>query len=165
VITYHRGDATDPQLDGEVAIVHILSDSPNGHYDAGFAKALGQRHPAARDRFKLWAAGNPDSGTHRQFQLGASQWVAVGHDISQPWWARWVINMVAQHGLRSKTNPHPLDLDALDQCLGFVAGSALGPIVMPRIGCGLAGGDWDTEVEPLIGRHLGGHDVHVYDLS
>jgi len=36
---------------------------------------------------------------------------------------------------------------------------------MPRIGCGLAGGDWHT-VEAIIGRTLcaGGVPVHVYDL-
>jgi hypothetical protein len=36
---------------------------------------------------------------------------------------------------------------------------------MPRIGCGLAGGNWD-QIEPLLEEHLAlaGFDVPVYDL-
>jgi O-acetyl-ADP-ribose deacetylase (regulator of RNase III) len=39
-------------------------------------------------------------------------------------------------------------------------------IHMPRIGCGLAGGDW-REIEPVIQDELAGrnHDVTVYDLA
>lgn len=165
MITYHTGDATRPDLDGQVTVVHILSDSPKGHYDAGFAKNLAERHPQARSRFKAWAQGRP-SGTARPFRLGAVQWVGVGHDVARttPWWERWVVNMVAQHGLRSATNPHPLDLVALDECLRAVAVDTIGPIAMPRIGCNLAGGTW-TEVEPVIDATLTDHDVHVYDLE
>ena len=38
-------------------------------------------------------------------------------------------------------------------------------IHMPRIGCGLAGGNWD-QIEPLLEEHLAmaGFDVRVYDL-
>jgi hypothetical protein len=34
---------------------------------------------------------------------------------------------------------------------------------MPRIGCGLAKGDWD-QVEPLIQESLGDIPVYVYDF-
>ena len=36
---------------------------------------------------------------------------------------------------------------------------------MPRIGCGLAGGNWD-QIEPLLEEHLAmaGFDVRMYDL-
>jgi O-acetyl-ADP-ribose deacetylase (regulator of RNase III) len=38
-------------------------------------------------------------------------------------------------------------------------------ICMPRIGCGLGGATWETEVEPIITRQLveRGFEVHVYD--
>jgi hypothetical protein len=35
---------------------------------------------------------------------------------------------------------------------------------MPRIGCGLAGGDWST-VEKIINDSLPDIDVYVYDLN
>lgn len=166
MITYHVGDATQPDLEGNVTIAHILSDSPKGHYDAGFAKNLAEVHPAARYRFQLWAKGLEGSGTQRPFKLGALQFVGVGHDLgaTHRWNDRWVANMVAQHGLRSPTNPHPLDLDALDQCLRFLAEWTRGPIAMPRIGCNLAGGTWE-EVGPIVEATLADHDVHVYDLD
>jgi hypothetical protein len=167
VITYHIGDATQPDLDGVATIAHILSDSPQGHYDAGFAKALAVRHPRAQARFRAWAQNDHIlAGTARSFRLGAVQWVGVGHDLgrSHRFGDRWVANMVAQHGLISPTNPHPLDLDALDLCLRHLADETRGPIVMPRIGCQRGGGTWD-EVEPLIEAALKAHDTHVYDLG
>jgi hypothetical protein len=168
VITYHVGDATRPELDGTITIAHILSDGPRGAYDAGFAKNLAARHPEAQERFKAWAQGRTDdAGTARPFTLGAIQWVGVGHDLGRThrFSDRWVANMVAQHGLRSKTNPHPLDLDALELCLRQLGDDVRGPIAMPRIGCHLGGGNWDDEVGPLIEAALKIHDVHVYDLK
>jgi O-acetyl-ADP-ribose deacetylase (regulator of RNase III) len=167
VITYHVGDATQPDLDGVVTIAHVLSDCREGYFDAGFAKAIAARHPRAQTRFKNWARGDHLlANTARSFQLGAVQWVGVGYDLgrSHRFGDRWVANMVAQHGLRSATNQHPLDLDALSLCLLDVAVEARGPIAMPRLGCGLAGGNWD-EVEPVIDAALKANDVHVYDLD
>lgn len=161
MITYHVGDATRPDGDGEIAIVHVLSD--RGVYGKGFALALAERHPRAKTRFQLWHKGDPDSGTHRAFRVGAVQWCAVGEDLHRPPWHRWVVNMVAQRGLRSSHNVHPLDLAALHECLQHVGEHARGPIVMPRIGCELAGGNWG-EVEPIIAEHLTHQDVRVYDL-
>jgi O-acetyl-ADP-ribose deacetylase (regulator of RNase III) len=165
VITYHIGDATQPDLDGVVTIAHILSNSRNGHYDAGFAKAVAVRYPRAQTRFKEWARNEPLNGTKRSFRLGAVQWVGVGYHLGRThrFGDRWVANMVAQQGLISPTNPHPLDLDALTLCLCQLADEVRGPIAMPRIGCQRGGGTWD-EVEPIIDVALRDHDVHVYDL-
>jgi hypothetical protein len=75
--------------------------------------------------------------------------------------------MVAQHGYVSPGNPVAIRYDALAQCLSTLAGRlAEGMTIhMPRIGCGLAGGNWD-QVEPLLDNHLAraGFDVWVYDL-
>lgn len=164
MITEHVGDATQPELKGRIAIVHILSDT--GAYEKGFAKAVAERHPLARTRYKQWAQ-RYDSGTHHTFKLGAIQWVGVGHDLGRThrFSDRWVINMVAQHGLRSATNPHPIDYTALDQALAHVAADHTDEtLVMPRIGCHLAGGTWD-QVGPLVENRLGELDVHVYDLA
>jgi hypothetical protein len=78
-----------------------------------------------------------------------------------------VANMVAQHGYVSRANPVAIHYDALAQCLSELASRLEeGTIIhMPRIGCGLAGGNWD-QIEPLLEEHLAtaGFDVWVYDL-
>jgi hypothetical protein len=99
--------------------------------------------------------------------LGAIQWVGVGRETSRSaaWFDRWVVNMVAMRGLRSGSHRHPLDLDALRICLATLA-KEIGrddPLVIPRIGCGLAGGTWE-EVEPIIEETLVRVDVNVFDL-
>jgi O-acetyl-ADP-ribose deacetylase (regulator of RNase III) len=77
----------------------------------------------------------------------------------------WVANMMAQKGLRSRSNPIPLRLYALAECLATLKMKTTGRSVhMPRIGCGLAGGTW-SNVEPIIARELAGVDVYVYDLK
>lgn len=156
------GDATDPPIKGSFVIAHILSDT--GKYGKGFAQAIATRYPGAKRKFQAWFEGDL-SLTRSPFELGAVQWCAVGHELDRKasWDARWVANMVAQHGLRSQKNPHPLDLPALQKCLVELSTSKW-PVVMPRIGCGLAGGSWE-EVEPIIEACLSDLDVFVYDLK
>ena len=78
-----------------------------------------------------------------------------------------VANMVAQHGYVSRANSVAIRYDALAQCLAKLAVQiGQGTLIhMPRIGCGLAGGNWDR-IEPLLEEHLAmaGFDVRVYDL-
>lgn len=56
-----------------------------------------------------------------------------------------VVNCYTQYTFKTKENPNPLNLAALDLCLvklnGIYAGKVLG---LPWMGCGLAGGDIDT---------------------
>lgn len=153
MISYRVGDATNPDFDGPYVIAHVLSDT--GAYGAGFAAAVAERYPEAKVRFQQWAAG---AAGRTRLRLGHVHLALVS-----PTDERTVANMVAQHGLRSSRNPHPLDLDALAKCLDQVAALHFDQIAMPRIGCGLAGGTWD-EVEPLVAQSLRERDVHVYDL-
>ena len=80
-----------------------------------------------------------------------------------------VINMVAQRGiLRDIKDPPPIRYDSLQKCLDSVRGVAKyfeASVHMPRIGCGLAGGEWDI-VERLIQQTLIRDSVEtfVYDL-
>lgn len=154
MFTYHIGDATQPDLDGPYVIAHILSDA--GAYGAGFAAAVANRYPEAKRQFQRWASGH--AGKVR-LRLGAVHFVDV-----DPAEERYVANMVAQHGLISRSNPHPLDLSALTTCLHQVAAFAIEQIAMPRIGCRLGGGTWH-EVEPVVASTLRERDVHVYDLN
>lgn len=165
MITYQVGDATIPDIEGPLVIAHICNDV--GRFGAGFAQAVAKRYPTARHMYLNWYDG-VSRITGKAMELGAVQWCPVGRDIGRMAGDRWVVNMVAQHGTRSKTNPRPLDLDALTACLRNLNQSSYVseldvPIVMPRIGTGLAGGTWD-EIEPIIAEQLTYQDVRVYDL-
>lgn len=156
MITYLKGDATNPQVLGNKVIVHICNDI--GGWGAGFVKALSAKWSAPEKAYRAWH----DMGFYfgRKFQLGQIQIIPVEGFTS-------VANMVAQRGLISKDNPKPLDVVALQQCLQLVGNYAYimnASVHMPRIGCGLAGGNWEEDVLPLIEEQLDGIDVYVYDL-
>lgn len=155
-ITYLRGDATCPQAKGPKIICHICNDI--GGWGKGFVLALSKRWKQPESEYRAWYAERRD----RCFAQGAVQFVPVESTI-------WVANMIGQHGLKTGSSGPPIRYDAVRQCLLKVAEKAreLGASVhMPRIGCGLAGGQW-TKIEPLITEQLLFSDipVTVYDID
>ncbi len=151
-ISYLIGDATAPQGRGPGVIAHVCNDS--GGWGKGFVLALSRRWPEPEAAYRRWA------GSGQDFVLGMVQLVQVEDHLR-------VANMVAQHSYVSRTNPVAIRYDALAQCLSKLAGRIEeGTLIhMPRIGCGLAGGNWD-QIEPLLDEHLStaGFDIRVYDL-
>lgn len=154
-IVYVQGDATDPVGSGPRLIVHVCNDV--GKWGKGFVLAISKR----------WAA--PEQAYQRLFGGGAApvlgevQFVSVGAQLQ-------VVNMIAQHGVRraNAKAPPPIRYDALRTALARVAQEALAQaasVHMPRIGCGLAGGQWAL-VEPIIEQTLieAAIPTTVYDL-
>ncbi len=79
----------------------------------------------------------------------------------------WVANVVGQRGIRTGVKGVPVRYEAIAEGLTAVAAKAAGlgaSVHMPRIGCGLAGGQW-SRVEPLIAERVvaRGIPVTVYD--
>jgi O-acetyl-ADP-ribose deacetylase (regulator of RNase III) len=77
----------------------------------------------------------------------------------------WVANMVAQRGTKRGSSGPPIRYGAVGKCLEKVAEKAVelaASVHMPRIGCGLAGGDW-SRVEPLVEEFLCSWGVAVTD--
>ena len=77
--------------------------------------------------------------------------------------------MLGQRGTKRGSSGPPIRYDALASCLASVSAKALelgASVHMPRIGCGLAGGDW-AKVEPLIDDQLCARAiaVTVYDFE
>jgi len=108
---------------------------------------------------KRWSKPEAEYRALKARVLGSIQIVPVDGSIA-------VVNMIAQHGVRSATCRHPLDLQALTLCLKKVAIEAKkhnASIHMPRIGCGLGGGDWRNEVLPIIEQELSELEINVYD--
>jgi O-acetyl-ADP-ribose deacetylase (regulator of RNase III) len=154
-ITYTTGDATEPRGAGPKFICHVCNDV--GAWGAGFVLAISRRWRQPEKHYRAWHAGRRDN----DFDLGAVQFVEVESGL-------WIANMVAQTGLHTTKSGPPIRYDALALCLERVANQAVrlsATVHMPRIGCGLAGGEW-SEVEPLIVESLcrRGVAVTVYDL-
>lgn len=150
-----RGDATRPRGVGERVIVHVCNDA--GRWGRGFVVALSRRWPEAEARYRAWFRGDEAL----PFELGQVQFVCVSDQL-------WIANLIGQHGLRRRGAPSPIRYDALRTGLATLAQFALArgaSVHMPRIGVGLAGGDWlDVSrivLDELVARGL---NVTVYDL-
>lgn len=151
-VRYLEGDATRPVGEGPKVIAHICNDL--GGWGAGFVLAVSKRWPSPEASYRAWHRAGEG------FALGETQLVEVEPEL-------WVANMVAQKGVRPSQEGPPIRYDALDACLARLSSeaSARGASVhMPRIGCGLAGGEWGR-VEPIVRRQLTerGVAVFVYD--
>jgi O-acetyl-ADP-ribose deacetylase (regulator of RNase III) len=135
-VRYVVGDATEPIGDGIKFICHIVNDV--GAWGAGFTAALDRKWPELGDKYEEWS-------TEETFKLGRFRAYGVNGDTV-------VLNLLAQHGLRSAERPCVVDYRALAECMLRVrvaremAGASLH---MPKIGTGLAGGDW-SKIAPLV---------------
>lgn len=156
-IRYVMGDATQPSAVGNKIIAHVCNDV--GKWGKGFVLALRARFPQSEHAYRSWHMQMTGPGSP-PFELGQVQAVQVAEDLL-------IVNMIAQHDVASRTNVHPLDYVALEACLNKLADLALltkASVHMPRIGCGLGGGEWTT-VETIIMRTLVAKNVAtvVYD--
>jgi O-acetyl-ADP-ribose deacetylase (regulator of RNase III) len=154
-IAYLQGDATCPAAEGARILAHVCNDE--GKWGAGFVLAVSRRWKEPEEKYREWFRREPKP------QLGQVQFVDVAAGLT-------VANMIGQHGVRrGKAGPPPIRYDALATALRTVAEAAsarTATVHMPRIGAGLAGGNWE-EIEPLIKDALvsQGIEVFVYDLA
>jgi len=155
-INYLVGDATRPLTSGNKIIAHICNDI--GAWGKGFVLALSKLSPEPERAYRVWY----EMRKQNDFALGAVQFVAVSPEIV-------IANMIGQHGIRKTGGNPPIRYDAVEKALETVGKKALereASVHLPRIGCGLAGGEWD-KIEPLIEKQIcdKGVTVFVYDLA
>ena len=149
-IVYKVGDVLEiNNTDICIIIPHICNDM--GKWGAGFTGNLSKKSKKPEQCYR-----------NNQNNLGEVNIVNIGFN-------KYIANMIAQHGVRSKINKSPIDYNALEQCLlrlSTIAKYMKSEIHMPRIGTGFAGGDWNT-IENLIIKILCNEDikVFVYDLK
>lgn len=156
---YVVGDAVHPVGTGQKLLVHLCNDI--GAWGRGFVLPLAERFPETARRYKAWASGKDPS----PFALGQVQFVEVLADLT-------VANLIGQHEIARKGRQlaqPPVRYEAIREGLGHVRQEARrlsASIHMPRIGAGLAGGDWAV-IEAIIDEELvdQGLDVTVYDLA
>lgn len=149
-INYVRGDATAPQGEGIKIICHVCNNI--GAWGAGFVLALS----------KKWVEPEAHYRSMVEYRLGDVEIVSVDNNI-------YVANMIAQKDVMSNLgdndNP-PIRYYAINEAMYKVnefAKKNNASIHMPRIGCGLAGGDWN-KIEDIL-RRVTTVPVTVYDLS
>ncbi len=154
-IRYIEGDATEPVGSGLKIVAHICNDI--GKWGKGFVLSISHRWKEP-ERIYREAFRHPPLPV-----LGDVQFVSVSNTIT-------VANMIAQHGtaIRNGSAP-PIRYEAVRAGLSKLADRALttgSSVHMPRIGCGLAGGEW-SKIEPIIAETLAdkGIEVIVYNYS
>jgi len=160
MIRYVKGDATRPWGDDPKIIVHCCNNE--GRWGRGFVKALTRRWPDTENAYRLWfKTGRCLDGRVQalgDFALGSVQFIEVETQL-------WVANLIGQHGVRSAGYKKPIRYEAIQSGLfkvNFQARLHRASVHMPRMGAGLAGGDW-SRIEPIIARELS-VSVTVYDL-
>jgi len=187
VIEYLKGDATSPCKTGGIRIIaHVCNNA--GGWGRGFVVSLSNKWEEPMKKYKEWYnsldtkhSGRPvmvhRSGTSTRMPLGEIQVVPVKDEYG----TILVVNMIAQHNFKCAENSVALRYQALADCLRkldewiksykLVKSIMIRPklveevsIHMPRIGCGLAGGQWE-KVQLLIDAMLFNYDVFVYDLE
>jgi O-acetyl-ADP-ribose deacetylase (regulator of RNase III) len=155
-IHYLKGDATAPQAAGNKIIAHICNDA--GGWGRGFVLAISKRWTTPEESFRDWYRNRAQN----DFALGSIQIVQVGSFLH-------IANMIGQHGIVHTSSGPPIRYEALRSCLEklqVAARELRASVHMPRIGAGLAGGNWDL-VESIILETLiaGGVTVYVYDFE
>ena len=153
MIKYVKGDATRPVGDGDKIICHICNNI--GAWGAGFVLALSARWKEPERHYREWYA------RENTLKLGDVQFIQVEDDVI-------VTNMIAQDNLLTSSNTIPVQYDAVEMCLrqvAYIAKKQGASVHMPRIGCGLGGGEW-SRIEDIVQRTLLEDDVPVtvYDL-
>jgi O-acetyl-ADP-ribose deacetylase (regulator of RNase III) len=152
-ISYITGDATTPIGSGNRIIPHCCNDQ--GYWNAGFVKALSRRWPQPERAYRRWANGQEAF----PFALGAVQFVRVAAGLC-------VANIIGQSGIRTRnaSSLPPIRYEAVRVGLERVRELALthkASIHMPRMGAGLAGGDWAL-ISEIIEAELCRHGLEVY---
>lgn len=160
MIEYKVGNIFDFNGVKKVSPVYILHICNNaGRWGAGFVKSLSAVNKIPEERYRrLCTELGLTRGSETKLPLGISQFVHFPlSDLT-------VVNMVAQV-MGYQNNIPPIRYDALTMCLTTVANHAPqnAVITMPKIGAGLAGGNW-SRIADIIEKTLVGRRVIVYEL-
>lgn len=174
-VTYVVGDVTRPltvlgwrdptrqvgSYERNVIVAHACNNG--GGWGAGVSGAIGRRWPTAERWYRDMFLGGA-------LRPGDVQCVPVPTSVNERRFIS-VANLIVCRAVRrdpgdwlTRVNLEWLLL-ALDN-LTAVARAEEADVHMPRIGCGLAGGDWARDVEPIVQQTLirAGVSVFVYDL-
>jgi O-acetyl-ADP-ribose deacetylase (regulator of RNase III) len=147
MVKYVKGDLFDTTCD-------IIAHGCNciGAFGAGVAYMVAQNYPKAKDYYM-------DKFQEDGWKLGDVQMV-MQRD------GKYLANCATQDGIFPRNVIHA-DYDAIRLCMEKVKHFAKDKglsIAIPKIGAGLAGGDWNT-IEGILNDVFSDYDVTVYYLG
>lgn len=159
-LNYVTGDATAPKGTGIKVIAHCCNDV--GAWGAGFVMALSRKCTNPEMQYRKWSRGElPNDIPFKQGQVRLASFMGSVNTM--------VANIIGQSGCGDTFGFAPVRYEALEE--GFIRlremmVDATWSLHMPRIGCGLAGGEWQ-KIEDLLTRVFKDTDVEitVYDFA
>ncbi len=153
-IKYIKGDATEPIIsEGKYSVICHCCNAI-GAWGKGFVVPLGKKYPKAKEKyFEFIKASNKDN------RLGSVSFAKVTDNII-------VANIIGQYDIYPKNGKIPLDYEALEKGFNLVIEmfnmhNMPLTIHMPKIGCGLAGGDWN-KVKDIINNTFIKNNIETY---
>ncbi len=152
MIIYEKGDVLKSEA-------NIIAHGVNcvGGFGAGIAGQIAKKHPIVKKEYlsKFYSD---------DWKLGEVQYVEIeysGVDV-----VKFIANCSTQIDYKPKGILH-CDYEALETCMNNLKCTCLNnnyTLAMPKIGCGLAGGNWELVsriIENVFGDDM---DVFVYEL-
>merc|ERR1711920_278007 len=142
---------------GKKIIAQICNDS--GRWGKGFVMAITDtwgKHPGKL--YRRWHK----NGAEAEFGLGRVQLIKLTETLA-------LANIIGQSGIKTGSKGSPVRYEAIQLGLDAVclyAVSVGASIHMPRIGSGLAGGEW-PRIEMIVSSMTRQHgvDIYVYEYS
>lgn len=137
-------------------------------FGAGFAASIAAKYPEVKANYHMLGK------SFLKHNLGHAQILKIKEDPKYKH-SIYVVNMIAQNGIKSQSNPRPLNYAALTKSMiqvshyiqmktGFVNKTENVEIHAPKFGSGLAGGNWNF-LSDLIEDIWGKFFVTVYNYS
>ncbi|CAM6003934.1 unnamed protein product [Sphagnum balticum] len=146
MIVYKQGDILESD---EKRIAHGCNCS--GGFGSGFAKAVAARYPSVRESYL-------HRYNTRGWKLGEVQLLGLGDGSG-----RELANCATQQRYGSPTEGPYVSYPAIRQVIKNLVQSWPSGFAIPKIGAGLAGGNWDI-ISKIIEEESGAVEVRVYVL-
>lgn len=177
-IKYIKGDATEPVAIEGYATVICHCCNAFGAWGRGFVIPLGLKYPKAKKEYMTLCATFQDSNEKRNELMGEvvlseiSKYLYVANIIGQYYYSTGQREFASHLDVKPEYMPTKdgrfINYDAIRRGFHQLVAMMNGvPFVaqMPRIGCGLAGGDWKT-IEKILMEELCSKDIPVvvFDL-
>ena len=156
----------DKNIGSSIVVPHVCNNIDL--FGAGFAAKIAEKFPIVKENYHMLGK------TFLKNNLGYSQFIKVYEDQKYNH-QLFVVNMIAQNGIKNPTNHRPLNYAALVKCMinvsqFIISNYSIGTktekieIHAPKFGCGLAGGNWNF-VQDLISDIWGKYSVFIYDFK
>ena len=145
MIKYVKGNLLDAE---QVLIIHQCNAQDT--MGSGVAKAIKDRYRQAYEDYISYFKLIP-----KEKRMGLIQITKVNDKRS-------VCNLIGQLNYLPRGQRHT-SYDALTKGFEQVKSAYIGDIAMPKIGCGLGGGNWN-KVSEIIERVFDDRDIYIYEL-